>query len=134
MAKLVNRLSAAEARAKATDMNALLNRVYTRIKDAAENNEFYTWFYFWTMKREMVIEVVKDLRKNGYEVELFEEEETEVDETVERPKGDEVLNTLLGIKKEKEEEKENIEGGNPGEEAEVVEEDFKWRDIRISWK
>ena len=131
MAKLVNRLSAAEARAKATDVNALLNRVYERIKDAAENNEFYTWFYFWTLKREMVIEVVKDLRKNGYEVELFEEEETEVDETVERPRGDEVLNALLGIKKEKEEEKENIEENT---EEEAVEEDFKWRDIRISWK
>ena len=131
MAKLVNRLSAAEARAKANDLNALMDRVYKSIKYAAENNEFTSWFYFWNNKREMVIEVVKDLRKNGYEVELFEEEEKEVDETVERPRGDEVLNALLGIKKEKEEEKENIEENT---EEEAVEEDFKWRDIRISWK
>lgn len=130
MAKLINRMTAGEARAKANDINILMDRVYEDIKYAAENNRFYTWFYFWDTKREMVIEVVKDLRKNGYEVELFEEEEKEVDETIERPRGDEVLNTLLGIKKEKEEEKAKVED-NLGEE--VAEPEFVWRDIRISW-
>lgn len=123
MAKLINRMSAAEARAKASDVNLLINRVYEDIKDAAEHNEFYTWFYFWSTKREMVIEVIKTLRKDGYEVELFEEELKEVDETIERPRGDEVLNILLGIKDENSEEENN-----------ESEEEFKWRDIRISWK
>ena len=127
MAKLINRMSAAEARAKASDVNLLINRVYEDIKYAAEHNEFSTWFYFWTTKREMVIEVIKTLRKDGYEVELFEEELKEVDETVDRPRGDEVLNILLGIKDEKKDE-------NPEEETNESEEEFKWRDIRISWK
>lgn len=121
MAKLINRMSAAEARTKANDVNLLINRVYENIKYAAEHNEFSTWFYFWSTKREMVIEVIKTLRKDGYEVELFEEELKEVDETIERPKGDEVLNILLGTKEEKKDE--NSE-----------EEEFKWRDIRISWQ
>lgn len=133
MAKLINRMSAAEARAKASDVNLLINRVYEDIKFAAEHNEFSTWFYFWNNKREMVVEVIKTLRKDGYEVELFEEKEEEVDETVDRPRGDDVLNILLGIKKEKKEEEENLES-----DAEVIEsneeEGFVWRNIRISWK
>ena len=127
MAKLINRMSAAEARAKASDVNLLINRVYENIKYAAEQNEFSTWFYFWSTKREMVIEVIKTLRKDGYEVELFEEELKEVDETIERPRGDEVLNILLGIKDEKKDE-------NSEEENSEFEEEFKWRDLRISWK
>ena len=127
MAKLINRMSAAEARAKASDVNLLINRVYEDIKYAAEHNEFSTWFYFWNNKREMVIEVIKTLRKDGYEVELFEEEVKEVDETIERPRGDEVLNILLGIKDEMKDE-------NSEEENNESEEEFKWRDIRISWK
>lgn len=127
MAKLINRMSAAEARAKANDVNLLINRVYGDIKYAAENNEFSTWFYFWNNKREMVIETIKTLRKDGYEVELFEEESKEVDETIERPRGDEVLNILLGIKEEKKDE-------NSEEENNESEEEFKWRYIRISWK
>ena len=134
MAKLINRMSAAEARAKASDVNLLINRVYEEIKFAAEHNEFSTWFYFWNNKREMVVEVVKTLRKDGYEVELFEEKEEEVDETVDRPRGDDVLNILLGIKEEKKEEEENLES----DAAEVIEsneeEGFVWRNIRISWK
>ncbi len=133
MAKLINRMSAAEARAKASDVTLLINRVYEDIKFAAEHNEFSTWFYFWNNKREMVVEVIKTLRKDGYEVELFEEKEEEVDETVDRPRGDDVLNILLGIKKEKKEEEENLES-----DAEVIEsneeEGFVWRNIRISWK
>lgn len=133
MAKLINRMSAAEARAKASDVNLLINRVYEDIKFAAEHNEFSTWFYFWNNKREMVVEVIKTLRKDGYEVELFEEKEEEVDETVDRPRGDDVLNILLGIKEEKKEEEENLES-----DAEVIEsneeEGFVWRNIRISWK
>ena len=127
MAKLINRMSAAEARAKASDVNLLINRVYENIKYAAEHNEFSTWFYFWNNKREMVIEVIKTLRKDGYEVELFEEELKEVDETIKRPRGDEVLNILLGIKDEKKDE-------DSEEENNESEEEFKWRDIRISWK
>ena len=127
MAKLINRMSAAEARAKASDVNLLINRVYEDIKYAAEHNEFSTWFYFWSTKREMVVEVIKTLRKDGYEVELFEEELKEVDETIERPRGDEVLNILLGINDEKKDE-------NSEEENNESEEEFKWRDIRISWK
>lgn len=127
MAKLVNRMSAAEARAKASDVNLLINRVYEDIKYAAEHNEFFTWFYFWNTKREMFIEVIKTLRKDGYEVELFEEEVKEVDETIERPRGDEVLNILLGTKDEKKDE-------NSEEENNESEEEFKWREIRISWK
>ena len=127
MAKLINRMSAAEARAKANDVNLLINRVYGDIKYAAENNGFSTWFYFWNNKREMVVEVIKTLRKDGYEVELFEEESKEVDETIERPRGDEVLNILLGIKEEKKDE-------NSEEENNESEEEFKWRYIRISWK
>lgn len=133
MAKLINRMSAAEARAKANDVNLLINRVYEDIKYAAEHNEFSTWFYFWNNKREMVVEVIKTLRKDGYEVELFEGKEEEVDETVDRPRGDDVLNILLGIKEEKKEEEENLES-----DAEVIEsneeEGFVWRNIRISWK
>lgn len=127
MAKLINRMSAAEARAKASDVNLLINRVYENIKYAAEYNEFSTWFYFWSTKREMVIEIIKTLRKDGYEVELFEEELKEVDETIERPRGDEVLNILLGIKDEKKDK-------NSEEENNESEEEFKWRDLRISWK
>lgn len=127
MAKLINRMSAAEARAKASDVNLLINRVYENIKYAAEYNEFSTWFYFWSTKREMVIEVIKTLRKDGYEVELFEEELKEVNETIERPRGDEVLNILLGIKDEKKDK-------NSEEENNESEEEFKWRDLRISWK
>ena len=127
MAKLINRMSAAEARAKASDVNLLINRVYENIKYDAEHNEFSTWFYFWNNKREMVIEVIKTLRKDGYEVELFEEELKEVDETIKRPRGDEVLNILLGIKDEKKDE-------DSEEENNESEEEFKWRDIRISWK
>ena len=126
MAKL--RLTAAEARAKASDVNLLKDRVYEDIKYVAEHNEFSTWFYFWNNKRDMVVEVVKTLRDDGYEVELFEEEVKEIDEEVKRPRGDEVINILLGITEEKKEEAENIE------EAPMVEDDFTWRYIRISWK
>ena len=127
MAKL--RLTAAEARAKANDVNLLKDRVYEDIKYAAEHNEFSTWFYFWNNKRDMVVEVVKTLRDDGYEVELFEEEVKEINEEVERPRGDEVINILLGITEEKKEEAENTE-----EEAPIVEDEFQWRYIRISWK
>ena len=127
MAK-INRTTAAEARRIANDVNLVLDRVYADIEDAAKHNYFSTWFYFWGLKRDMVVEVIKTLRKDGYEVELFEEDEaaTEVDETKERPRGDEVLAILLGLK-DKDEKSE--------EEANKAEEEkFLWRDILISWK
>lgn len=118
MAKL--RMDAAAARAKASDVNALKDRVYDDIRHAAEHNEFATWFYFWNTKRDMVVEVVKALRADGYEVELFEEETDDIVDTgVNRPKGDDVIAVLLGTTDNNEENSES--------------DPFTWREIRISW-
>lgn len=124
MAKLVSRITAAEARVKANDLNTMLIHVYEQIKETAEDNRFYTWFYFWGMKKEMIAEVIKDLLKNGYNIELFETEEDVIeDDSRSNPKGEEALKVILGIKEEKETE----------EEKEDIDDTVEWKEIRISW-
>ena len=122
MAKLVNRITAAEAKAKAESVNGLLSRLYDDIREAAEYNRYSTWFFFGELKVELVVEAVKDLRSNGFQVELFEEKEDTIDETVARPRGANVISALLG--------KDEVEEENKEEKKEKV----IWRDILISWE
>lgn len=124
MAKLINRITAVEAKAKAESVNGLLNRLYDDIREAAEYNRYSTWFYFGELKVELVVEVVKDLRLNGFQVELYEQKEDTVDTTDIRPRGANVIDALLGRDKVEEKEEENEE-----DKKEIV-----WREIRISWE
>lgn len=123
MAKLINRITAAEAKAKAENVNGLLNRLYDDIREAAEYNRYSTWFFFGDLKVELVVEVVKDLRLNGFQIELYEEKEDKIDETDIRPRGADVIDVLLGRNKVEEKEEENEE-----------KEKIVWREIRISWE
>lgn len=123
MAKLINRITAVEAKAKAESVNGLLSRLYDDIKEAAEYNRYSTWFFFGELKVELVVEVVKDLRLNGFQVELYEQKEDTVDTTDIRPRGANVIDALLGRDQVEEKEEENED------KKEIV-----WREIRISWE
>lgn len=123
MAKLINRITAVEAKAKAESVNGLLSRLYDDIREAAEYNRYSTWFFFGELKVELVVEVVKDLRLNGFQVELYEQKEDTVDTTDIRPRGANVIDALLGRDQVEEKEEENED------KKEIV-----WREIRISWE
>ncbi len=124
MAKLINRITAAEAKAKAENVNGLLSRLYDDIREAAEYNRYSTWFFFGELKVELVVEAVKDLRLNGFQVELYEQKEDTVDTTDIRPRGANVIDALLGRDQVGEKEEENEE----------KKEKIIWREIRISWE
>jgi len=124
MAKLINRITASEAKAKAESVNGLLSRLYDDIREAAEYNRYSTWFFFGELKVELVVEVVKDLRLNGFQVELYEQKEDTVDTTDMRPRGANVIDALLGRDQVEEKEEENEE----------KKEKIIWREIRISWE
>ena len=117
MANLNNRITAAEAKAKAENVDLLLERLYAQIKDAAEYNCYTTWFNFGDLEKKLVVEAIKDLRFNGYEVELFENKEIA---DVVHPKGAEVIDALLG--------------DNTGDSNEEGKKEIIWRDILISWR
>ena len=123
MAKLINRITAVEAKAKAESVNGLLSRLYDDSREAAEYNRYSTWFFFGELKVELVVEVVKDLRLNGFQVELYEQKEDTVDTTDIRPRGANVIDALLGRDQVEEKEEENED------KKEIV-----WREIRISWE
>lgn len=116
------RITAAEAKKIAEDYNLVMSRIYGDIKNSAEYNSYHTWFYFGNLKLEVVVQVLRTLRTDGYEIMLYEEKDCEYEEPNLHPSNLDAIKAILDL-----EEKDNAKEEQEKEEKPV------WRHVKISW-